>query len=150
MKIDRLLVLALRVGLGALFVAAGILKLRDASAFATDIANYQIFTALAAPLAAILPWAEIVAGAVLIAHPALRWRQAAALCIAGMMLVFTAAAASALGRGLDVSCGCFGSDSSPLTTWTILRDLALLGAAVALVVFPAGREVRPAVSGTAA
>lgn len=131
-----LLLLAARLGLGALFVVAGVLKLRDPSAFATDIANYQLFAGLAAPLAAILPWAEIVAGLVLLVHPAVGWRQAAALCIAAMMLVFTAAAGSAMARGLDVSCGCFGSDSSPLTAWTIARDLVLLAGAVLLVVRP--------------
>jgi putative oxidoreductase len=130
----RAALLIARLALGALFVVAGILKLRDASAFATDIANYQLFPQMAALVAAVLPWTEIVAGVVLLVHPVATWRRAAALCIAAMMVVFTAAAGTAVARGLDVSCGCFGSESSPLTAWTLVRDVLLLAAAVALVV----------------
>lgn len=130
----RAALLIARLALGALFVVAGILKLRDASAFATDIANYQLFPQMAALVAAILPWTEIVAGVVLLVHPVASWRRAAALCIAAMMVVFTAAAGTAVARGLDVSCGCFGSESSPLTAWTLVRDVLLLAVAVALVV----------------
>ena len=128
----RWLRLALRLALGALFVVTGVLKLRDPSGFATDIANYRLAPALAPLLAVVLPWTEIVAGAVLMALGA-GWRRAAALCIAAMMAVFTVGAGSALARGLDVSCGCFGSDSAPITWWTVLRDVALLAAAAVLV-----------------
>jgi uncharacterized membrane protein YphA (DoxX/SURF4 family) len=123
---------ALRLGLGGLFVVSGALKLRDPNAFATDIANYQLFPQHAALLAAMLPVAEIFAGAALIATPA-SWRRAAAAAIALMMVVFTVAAVSALARGIDISCGCFGSDSGRVDALTIVRDLALLGVAVAVV-----------------
>jgi uncharacterized membrane protein YphA (DoxX/SURF4 family) len=128
------LLLVLRLGLGALFVIAGMQKLRDPAAFANDITNYQLFPSYAALLAATLPTTEVVAGLGLLV-PSSPWRRAAAAAIALMMLVFTIAAASALSRGIDISCGCFGAGAGDtIDALTIVRDLALLGAAVLLVV----------------
>jgi len=127
---------ALRLGLGGLFVVAGVLKLRDPGAFATDIANYQLLPQYAALLAAMLPAVEILAGLVLIAGPA-PWRRSAAAAIALMMVVFTVAAASALARGIDISCGCFGGESGRVDGLTIVRDVVLLAAAIAAVVLRA-------------
>jgi uncharacterized membrane protein YphA (DoxX/SURF4 family) len=124
--------LALRIGLGALFVVAGLQKWRDPAAFTADIANYRLLPALAPWLAATLPAVEVVAGVALIAlgRP---WRRAAGLAIALMVLVFTGAAGSALARGIDVACGCFGAGGDSVDALTIVRDLALLGAAVGAV-----------------
>lgn len=127
---------ALRLGLGGLFVVAGVLKLRDPAAFATDIANYQLLPQYAALLAAMLPAVEILAGLALIAGPA-SWRRSAAAAIALMMVVFTVAAASALARGIDISCGCFGGESGRVDGLTIVRDVVLLAAAIAAVVLRA-------------
>jgi len=124
---------ALRLGLGGLFLVTGVLKLRDPAGFATAVANYQLFPALAALLAATLPAVEIVAGLALIAAPG-PWRRAAALAIALLMAVFTAAAGSAVARHIDISCGCFGVDSGRIDALTIVRDLVLLAAALGLVV----------------
>ena len=130
---------ALRLGLGGLFVVTGVLKLMDPSAFATAIANYQLWPQFASLLAATLPMVEIVAGLALIAAPA-GWRRPAAAAIALMLVVFTIAAATALGRGIDISCGCFGAESGRVDVLTIVRDLALLagtGAVMALDATPA-------------
>jgi putative oxidoreductase len=130
----RFLLLAARLILGGVFVLAGALKLRDPVTFTNDIANYQLWPALAPLLAAVLPALEVVVGVALLALGA-RWRRSAALCAAGMMVVFTAAASSALARGLDVSCGCFGSASGSGTIgWlTIARDVGLIAAAAVVV-----------------
>jgi putative oxidoreductase len=124
---------ALRLGLGALFIVAGVLKLRDPTGFATEIANYR-FLAEAAPwLAATLPMVEVILGAALIAAPAL-WRRGAALAMAGLLVVFTVAVTQAVARGINVDCGCFGGAASgPVSGWTIARDLGLLAASVALL-----------------
>lgn len=124
---------ALRLGLGAVFVGAGVLKLRDPTAFATDIANYQILPALAPFLAAVLPVTEILAGIALVVAWRAPWRRAAALAVGLMMLVFTGAAASVLARGIDVACGCFGGEGGTIDALTIARDVALVAAAGALV-----------------
>jgi putative oxidoreductase len=67
----------------------------------------------------------------LIAAPAM-WRRAAAVAIVLMMVVFTIAAFTALARGIDISCGCFGAESGRVDALTIVRDLVLLAAAVAV------------------
>jgi putative oxidoreductase len=123
---------ALRLGLGALFLVTGVLKLRDPAAFATAVANYQLWPQLAALIAATLPATEILVGLALLAAPR-AWRRAAATAVALMMLVFTLAAVSALLRHIDISCGCFGAESGRLDVLTVARDLALLAAAAVLV-----------------
>ena len=52
-----------------------------------------------------LPWIEIVAGVLLVIG---LWARAAAFMCVGMNVVFIIAIISALRRGLDISCGCFG------------------------------------------
>jgi uncharacterized membrane protein YphA (DoxX/SURF4 family) len=121
----------LRLGLGALFVYAGIAKLADPVHFADEIANYHFFPSLAPILAATLPMIEVLLGMAIVIAP-IRWRQGAALGIIGLMAVFTVAVSQAVGRGINVSCGCFGGASGPVTGITIARDLALLAAAIAL------------------
>jgi putative oxidoreductase len=118
-----------RLGLGALFLVAGALKLRDPYAFALEISNYQFFPALAPWLAVALPSTEIVVGVALVAGPR-AWARAGALVAALMLGAFTVAATSAVVRGVNISCGCFGADSGPITWLTVLRDLALIAAAL--------------------
>jgi putative oxidoreductase len=123
------LTVAARLVLGVVFVVAGALKLRDPSGFASDISNYQLAPALAPLLAAVLPPVEVVIGLALLALGA-PWRRAAALCAAGLIVMFTVAAGSALARGIDVACGCFGSASGSVGWTTLARDVALLAAAL--------------------
>src|SRR6266511_770382 len=99
---------ALRLGLGALFIVAGVLKLRDPTTFATEIANYRFLAELAPWLAATLPMIEVALGAALIVAP-VAWRRAAALATVGLLVVFTVAVTQAVVRGINVDCGCFGS-----------------------------------------
>ncbi len=134
MKLSRktALLWALRVGLGGLFVVTGVLKLADAPAFAVEIHNYQLFPALAPVLAASLPAVELALGAALLAGPR-PWLRAGALASAALLAVFTVAVASAVARGINISCGCFGAGSSPVTLLTVLRDVALLAASVAIL-----------------
>ena len=131
--IKRVLLLLARLAVGGVFVVAGVLKLRDPAAFAQDIANYQLFAALAPVLAVILPLLEVVVGATLLALSS-PWRRAAALLAGGMMVLFTVSAASALSRGIDVACGCFGGQSGAIGWTTIVRDVALIGAAALILV----------------
>ena len=123
---------ALRLGLGGLFVFTGALKMADPAAFAVEIHNYQLLPALAPLLAATLPAVELGLGAALLAGPRL-WLRAGAFATAALMLIFTVAVGSAVARGINISCGCFGSGSGPVTMLTVLRDVALLAASVALL-----------------
>jgi uncharacterized membrane protein YphA (DoxX/SURF4 family) len=143
----RALSLVLRLGLGALFVIAGALKLRDPAAFVTAIANYQLYPQYAPFLAAALPALEILLGLALVAAPS-RWRAAAAIGVALLLVMFTVGASAALARHIDISCGCFGTESGTINGLTIVRDLALIAAACTVVVLEGRRSAttRPAAS----
>ena len=126
-----LLIVALRLGLGGLFLIAGVLKLSDPSAFALEIHNYQLLPALAPALAAALPTVEIALGAAMAIGPR-RWAHASAFAATLVLLVFTVAVSSVVVRGINITCGCFGEGSGPVTALTVLRDIALVAAALAL------------------
>jgi uncharacterized membrane protein YphA (DoxX/SURF4 family) len=126
--------------LGALFVGACLHKIAEPRSFAVDIATYDILPLALVNLAAItLPWVELAAGAMLLIGLRVR---VAALLIAGMMVVFIAALLIALGRGLDMSCGCFasqGAEHDPISLLTVLRDLTWLAVAGFVMIFDTGR-----------
>jgi putative oxidoreductase len=125
------LILALRVGLGGIFLIAGVMKLSDPSAFAVEIHNYQLLPDLAPVLAATLPTVEIAIGAAMAVGPR-RWAHAGAFAATLVLGVFTVAVASVVIRGINITCGCFGEGSGPVTALTVLRDIALVAAALAL------------------
>jgi putative oxidoreductase len=122
-----------RIGLGLLFAWAAVGKLADSVAFADDMANYRVLPASwVAPMTATIPGIELTVAALLIVG---LYTRAAATITAGMLLVFTVAIGQALGRGVNLSCGCFGGAPEPASSWTVLRDVALLFWAVAIAVF---------------
>lgn len=131
-RIVAALVLLGRFGLGGLLVLAGALKVRAPGAFATEIANYQLLAAVAPYVAAALPMIELALGGALIAAPR-AWRQAAAGGAALLLGGFTVAVGSAYFRRINIDCGCFGTGGGPITLFTLLRNLGLLGVACALV-----------------
>ena len=123
--------LGARIVVGALFVVAGVLKLGAGAAFVEEIANYQLASGLAGLMAIALPSVEVLVGVVLAVGPR-AWCRAGMLAAALLLVAFTAAMASALARGIDLRCGCFGSESATVSGWTIARNvglLALVGAA---------------------
>ncbi len=125
------LALGARLYLGAIFLLACPHKILEPSAFALDIATYQILPlGLVNLLAIVLPWVELAAALMLI----LGFRtRAAALLAMGMLAMFTVAIASAVAKGLDMSCGCFASQGSaedPISWQTIVRDASWLLLAV--------------------
>ena len=115
-----------RLGLGALFVYAAVSKIADPSAFATAIGHYRMLNYFGvAIMAACLPWLELLCGLALISN---RWVAGASLLIAGMNIVFIIAIASALARGLDISCGCFSTsgEGSRVGAARLIEDLLFL------------------------
>jgi len=135
----------LRLGLGGLLAVAGLLKLRDPSGFAAEIANYQLLPALAAYPAAILPATELVLGLSLMAAPA-PWRRAATVGVAILFVLFTIAVGSAYARGINIACGCFGGGGAAIGPLTLLRNLALLLGIAALWTLDASRRRPPSVA----
>lgn len=126
------LTLVLRVALGALLIVAGALKAHDGvSVTASTIAAYRILPPfLVAPLALFLPYFEIGLGGYLVLGLLTR---TAAYVAAAQFVVFAAAVASLVVRGIPASCGCFGAgDNVPPSWWHVAFDLVL--AALALLV----------------
>lgn len=121
-----LLLLLARLVLAWILISAGLPKVQDPLAFAASVDGFRIVSgSLSLWVAIILPWLELVVGIGLL----IPWlRRASAAIIAGLLGLFIALHASAWIRGLDINCGCFGeSAQSPDYHWLILRNLALLG-----------------------
>ena len=116
---------SLAVLVGAVFVYAGILKVRDPLGFASNINHYQLIPwSVGILLAFYLPWLELLCGCALVFH---RFFSGAVAISIALMLVFIGATAWARVRGIDVSCGCFGSAGTNLSlTWHLVLDGGLL------------------------
>ena len=139
--------LVLRLVLGAFFVYASLDKIWSPAAFAKIVYQWQIAGPVPSNLVAVtLPWVELLAGLLLLAGV---WKRESALVIALMLVVFIVSAGSVMARGIDVeNCGCVSvakaeAASSWPPAWTkgvgwflVLRNLVLLGAALALVTPP--------------
>ncbi len=121
---NRWLLLLFRLVVGAVFIWAGVLKVVDPLGFAESIMNYQVFPrGLAFIVALVLPWVEVIAGGLLIVG---LFRRSSALLISLMLIGFIGLVALALARGIDTSCGCFGSLSRRADLSLILVDVGLL------------------------
>ncbi|MBM4131223.1 DoxX family membrane protein [bacterium] len=119
--------LVCRLLVGGIFIWASLDKLAHPAEFAKAIHHYRLVPyALLHPAALLLPAVELLAGVALVAG----WqRRGAALLCAAMLAVFVVAIASALVRGLDISCGCFDTDGGHAVGLDLLwRDLVLLAA----------------------
>jgi uncharacterized membrane protein YphA (DoxX/SURF4 family) len=135
----RIIVTALRIALGCMWIYAAYMKLKDPwMLFAMSIDSYHILPEWAVlTVARTLPWLELAIGLALIAGLLLRY---ASILSAGILCVFFVAMLSAYMRGLAIDCGCFGPGDA--ISWkTFLRDGALLSAAV-LLAFLSWRTVR--------
>lgn len=97
----------LRFIVGGAFVFAGALKVADPAKFALDVGHYRLLPHELINLVAILlPWVEIVAGLFVLSGI---WLREAALVITSLTVMFAVAIVSALARGLNIECGCFGT-----------------------------------------
>jgi uncharacterized membrane protein YphA (DoxX/SURF4 family) len=97
----------LRITVGGAFVLAGVLKIAEPARFAGAVSNYRLVPHDWINLVAIvIPWIEVVAGlCVLLGF----WLRSGALIITTMSVMFFFVITSALARGLDIQCGCFGT-----------------------------------------
>lgn len=128
-----------RLLVGLVFVYAGSVKVWDVGAgqwaapqFAIDISNYRIVGGdLAILVSVYLPWVEIVGGLSLVFR---RCYAGGLAVLTGLTLVFAGAIGSAIVRGLNVECGCFGRGAGITPQIALARDLILLGALVFLIV----------------
>jgi uncharacterized membrane protein YphA (DoxX/SURF4 family) len=113
-----------RILVSLVFLLAGLLKLQDPLAFADGIAAFHIFPVWSIHVLALgIPIFEVLTAIGLLAD---RTRRPAALAACGLSVCFVVLYASALVRGLDVTCACFGK-------WEILQASTGVGFARAMV-----------------
>ncbi|MGH8046581.1 MAG: MauE/DoxX family redox-associated membrane protein [Chthoniobacterales bacterium] len=106
----KLAIRILRVLVATLFLYAGVVKLGASERFTITVAQIALLPpAWVAPLAMVLPWAEMLTG-VLMLIP--RTARLGALAAAGLLAVFLTALTWAWTQGLAVDCGCFGEDAT--------------------------------------
>jgi uncharacterized membrane protein YphA (DoxX/SURF4 family) len=129
-----------RIVLGFIFLYAAYTKLYFGGGW--HLGDYQFFFAMAIDsykllplwavewMARVLPWFEVMLGALLIIGVGLRWIGS---ITSGLLLVFIAAMTRAKILGLEINCGCFGNNEK-LGTATLLRDSSLLLLALAVTV----------------
>jgi len=130
--------LLLRLALGGVLFYAGFLKLREGWLFAEAIANFRMLPAQANQImAVVLPWLEVVTGLLLVFGV---WVRAAGLLAALLFAAFLGAITTALWRGLDIECGCFGTGSAARVGLHALAFDALSLAAALAVLLTTGPE----------
>ena len=123
-----------RIIVGGTLLAAGILKIGHFDSLASTIAAYRIpflSPEVIAPLSIAIPLVEVLLGAYVLIGLYTRAAAAFALC---EFVVFAAAVASVVVRGIPAPCGCFGpADTRPASWLEVARDLALALIAVFIV-----------------
>jgi uncharacterized membrane protein YphA (DoxX/SURF4 family) len=134
---------AVRLGLAAVWLAAGASKVGDLAAAGRAVNAYQVMPYdVAKVIGAALPFVELTLGVLLLVGLAVR---VAAGISAALLVVFITGIASAWARGLSIDCGCFGSGGvlaagqSPSYAPEIARDAAFLLLAAFLLVWPLTR-----------
>jgi uncharacterized membrane protein YphA (DoxX/SURF4 family) len=116
------------IGLGLVFVVSGGYKLADGPAWPRQAADMGV----SRPVAVVVPWFELVLGAVLVSGLLSPWAELVAV---GVLIVFTIVIVRRLLDGSRPPCACFGSRSKrPLGRRHVLRNLGLLAVAVIAVV----------------
>ena len=106
-KIPSSVWLVLRLIFGALFIWSGIAKIKNPIRFTEDVRNYELIgDPFAATAALFIPWVEVIAGIAVMAG--ILFRGGVSILVASLV-VFTSAVAISWARGLDITCGCFGS-----------------------------------------
>ena len=113
-----LLLIPARIILGLVFVYAAYTKLHYNGAwhlrdyyflFAMGIDSYRMLPLAAVEwMARILPWLELGLGALLMIGASVRW---AGLAVTALLIMFMVALAHAALGGLEINCGCFGTNS---------------------------------------
>ena len=119
-----MLVTVARWLLGALLVWAGALKIGHPVDLASAIAGFRLLPpGLVAPLAVILPYLEVLLGLYLIAG---LFTRIAGWIAAVQFIIYAAAIASAVVRGIPANCGCFGPGDAAVADWPhVAFDLVL-------------------------
>jgi uncharacterized membrane protein YphA (DoxX/SURF4 family) len=118
-------VLVVRLGLGCMFLYSSLPKIRQPYDFLSSVYNYELVgPKLGLLVAMVLPWAELFVGICLIGGIFI---GGALLVSIAMGAMFSFVIASALYRGLNISCGCFSaSNTEQIGYITSIRALGIM------------------------
>lgn len=95
-----------RLGLAAVFLVSGALKVIDPAQTRVAVRAYELLPpVLVGPVATALPLVELAVGTLLVLGVLTRW---IALTSGLLLVLLMAAVAQAWARGLSIDCGCFG------------------------------------------
>ncbi len=132
---NKYVMLLSRVVLGTVFIVAAIDKIANPDFFAESIVAYKLLPyAIVNMFALIVPWAELLCGVFLIGGVFMR---SSSLLLSLLLVMFLLAIMTAILRGLEIDCGCFGAAHATPVGWgKILEDIGLLMLAVHLFFYP--------------
>jgi uncharacterized membrane protein YphA (DoxX/SURF4 family) len=118
-------VLIVRLVLGCMFLYSSLPKIRQPYDFLSSVYNYELVgPKLGMLVAMVLPWAELLVGICLIGGI---FVSGALLVSIAMGATFSFAIASALYRGLNISCGCFSASSAEQIGYaTLIRAIVIM------------------------
>lgn len=128
-KVLRLVGHVCRLGLAAVFLSAGGLKMLDPEGFAKEVAQYGLLPgSMTGLFATVLLPLEVAVGAALL----LNFRPALSLGLAaGMLALFIGAIGYALATNQPLeACGCFGRNITRTPSQTLVEDCVFLAAAL--------------------
>ena len=115
-------------------------KLGHPSSFAKNIRTYQMVPQpLVLPMAMYLPWFEFTTGLILLMGVWRRETITVTLALCGMFLL---ANVTALARGLEIDCGCFGAGyHGSAARETVIAAAMFAAGLAALATMPSTREI---------
>jgi peroxiredoxin len=131
---DDALVL-IRLGLAAVFLVAGVAKLRDRPGSRQALVDFGVSDRAAAPLHLVLPATEIVTAVALLFAPTAQLGAGASLILLG---AFIAGLTRVLRRGEAPDCHCFGQVHSEPASWLTVARNAGFAVAAAFVLAGGG------------
>lgn len=127
-----IIVRGIMICVAAILFWSGVEHLRNPFAFLSSILKYKLLTERPATfVASVLPVFQTLLAGMMFLGVARRFTS---FCAAGLLSLFTLVQASALARGLEIGCGCFGAASNaPITLYSVGRVATL--AALAWLMF---------------
>ena len=124
-----MIVAAASAALGAVFLLSGVLKVSAPQQWRAQSAGLGV----ARPIATVVPFAEVVIGALLVTQVA---RRVVALAAAALLVGFTTLLVLRLLQGRRPPCACFGAWTTKPIGWrNVVRNAVLLALAAAIAVW---------------
>jgi uncharacterized membrane protein YphA (DoxX/SURF4 family) len=131
---NSILLIAIRIFFGFIFIFAAVTKIADPAGFSQSIFNYRLIPDFLINFLAIaFPWIELVAGILLVFGVSVKENSA---ILSGLLVIFILAITISLFRGLNIDCGCFGTvEGSKVGLLKILENIGLLILGLILIKF---------------